>query len=259
MGVKVVRKQETMFKPVDIIEELSKERQREVESANDFLSAALGELNDSINREKDITHRLVGSEEDSELVLSISQFDALDYSLIFTEKVIENIATRYRLRFLNSQLFLGSIPHEATLKVKRIEEELGATFKTFKILAPSSRFKLADSTEDPILFASLGNGQYYMIHKWGDDMSWYRNAMHFPFRSITTLGLSSVALAMLINLFIPTASFESLGVQSFYHAMMMKAFFGFILAGLLFVSALIFGILTSKEFSQDVWNSKYFN
>jgi hypothetical protein len=249
-----------MFKSVDIIEELSKERQRLETSGDEFLTSALGELNDSFGREAEISQRLTGKEVGSEeLILSVEQLDQLDYSLMFNEKVIQNIATRYRLRFLNSKLFLGTIPHEAKVKIKNIEEKLGEKFTTFKVLAPSSRFKLADSTEDPILFASLGNGGFYMIHKWGDDMNWYRNAINFPFRNITTLGVSCVALAMLINIFIPVDTFNELGVRSIYHAMMIKAFFGFILAGMFFVSALIFGILTSKEFSQDVWNSKYFN
>lgn len=247
-----------MFKSVDIIEELSKERQRLDSNSNQFLESALDVLNNSFSHEEEITRRLTEGTYD-EFRLSYEQLDKLDYSLIFNENVIQNIATKYRLRFLDSKLYVGTIPHEAKLKIRKIEENIGVKFKNFKVLAPASRFKLADSTEDPILFANLGNGAFYMIHKWGDDMNWYRNAIHFPFRNITTLALTCISLAMLINLFIPTDLFNSIGSKSIYHSLMLKAFFGFILAGLFFVASLIVGIMSSKEFSQDSWNSKYFN
>jgi len=50
-----------------------------------------------------------------------------------------------------------------------------------------------------------------------------------------------------------------MGAKSMYHAFMMKAFSGFIMAGMLFTISLIIGIVSSKDFSEDVWNSKYFN
>lgn len=248
-----------MFNTVDIIEELSKERQRIEANEDSFLNSAMNLLNESYYQEAEIISRLSGRNSTDQYHLTPEQFDLLDYGLMFKEDVVQSICTKYRLRFLDSTLFIGTIPHEATLKIKHVEAQLGQKFKSFKVLAPESRFKLADSTEDPILFASLGNDTYYMIHKWGDEMSWYRNAIHFPFRNITTLAFSCVAIAMLINVFIPIDFFNPLGAKSVIHAMVMKAFFGFMLSGFFFTTALIFGILTSKEFSQDAWNSKYFN
>jgi len=195
-----------MFEPVDIIEELSKERLKQEQQADNFLQSAVNHLNHAYNHEEDINSRLVGTyQQPSTFQLSIEQINQLDYNLMFTSTVVQSIATKYRLRFLNTKLYVGKIPHEAKLKIKKIEQDLNIKFEKFKILAPASRFKLADSTEDPILFAEMGNGSYYMIHKWGDDMNWYRSAVSFPFRNIVTLGLSCVTLSLLINLFLPSS------------------------------------------------------
>ena len=37
-------------------------------------------------------------------------------------------------------------------------------------MAPSKLFEL-ENYDDPLLFASLGDGYYYLIHKWGNDLS----------------------------------------------------------------------------------------
>ena len=82
----------------------------------------------------------------------------------FNLESIEMICMRYRLRFLESDLFKGEVPAEAIREVKRIEASTGVQFERFKIIAPAERFELKDSTKDPMLLAELPNGQFYFIY-----------------------------------------------------------------------------------------------
>ncbi len=247
-----------MFKEVDIIAELSKERELQKSGADAFLRQASQILTSEWEHENQIQIRLKGDAEEF-ANLSVDQLGSLDSSLVFDQHVIMQIATKYRLRFLDSKLFADDIPYEATAKVKALEQKVGHQFQQFRILAPASRFQLKDATEDPILFADLGNGEYYMIHKWGNDMVWFRNIQNFPMRNITTLGLTSVIIGLMITLLLPNSLFPAAEWESSFANGLTRIYLSFIFSGFIFVTALIVGILYSKEFSEDVWNSKYFN
>jgi len=60
-------------------------------------------------------------------------------------------------------------------------------------------------------------------------------------------------------LLLPGSLFPEVMWESSYTSILGKVYLSFIVSGLFFVSALIIGILRSKEFSEDIWNSKYFN
>ena len=89
--------------------------------------------------------------------------ERLDSKRRFDIETIEKICTKYRLRFLESDLFKGDIPSEAIREVKRLESSLGMRFDRFSVIAPAERFDLKDSTKDPILMAELPNRQFYYI------------------------------------------------------------------------------------------------
>ena len=86
-------------------------------------------------------------------------------------ETIEKIAIKHRLRFLPTKFFKNQIPQEAIFKIKEIEKSNSTEIKKFFILAPSSAFDLEDCNKDPLLFIPLKNNQYYMVHKWGSDLS----------------------------------------------------------------------------------------
>ncbi len=182
----------------------------------------------------------------------------LDGTRIFSRNSIRTICTRYRLRFLPATHFKGKIPYEAIRKVRQLEADTGVRIERFRIMAPDERFELEDATKDPLLFAPLGNGQFYLIHKWGGDMSVFRRVGYFPFRNARTLFLTCVFLAFILALLVPGSWLggESLTTNL---AVLKKAFTGFIFSIFFFTSALIFGITTSREFSSEQWNSKFFN
>jgi hypothetical protein len=177
--------------------------------------------------------------------------DQLESNRRFNIEAIEQICTRFRLRFLTSDLFKGDIPAEAIREVKRIEASNGIEFKAFRIVAPEERFNLKDSTKDPILLAELPNGQFYYIFQWGDDMKWYQEILQYPFRHIGALAASS-ALIGLIVAFLAPQQFEAVKAEFFFR------FFMFSLTTCLVMTlAIITAIMNSKDFSENVWNSKF--
>jgi hypothetical protein len=101
---------------------------------------------------------------------------------IFTLSEIKSIAIQYGLRFLPSDLYKGNLPNDLGMKIREFEnskysKKLSSIYirnvgsVTYFILAPTSNFKLQQRPKDPLMFAYLSNGTYYLIHKWGSDLN----------------------------------------------------------------------------------------
>ena len=204
-------------------------------------------LNDS-RAEADVAQRIVRRGQPQSDLHGMHQ---LDPSKKFNIEAIERICTKFRLRFLESDLFKGEIPAEAIREVKRIESSTGVHFETFRIVAPEERFNLKDSTKDPILMAELPNGQFYYIFQWGDDMKWYQELIQYPFRHIGALAASSALVGLLIAFLVPS-QFEAMQAEFFYRFFMFS-----MTTCLLMTLAIITAIMHSKDFSENVWNSKF--
>lgn len=244
------------MKRLDLIEELEKEKETRANSEKSLLDFAYQIIADDTLNDNYIASRLVHPEKQSENLIDSSLFEDKN---LFTLGEIATIAAKYRLRFLSSDLFKEDIPLEATFKIRDLENKHNIKFNEFRILAPSSKFSLKDSKEDPLLFATLGNDTFYFIHKWGNDFNWSRKLLSFPFQNIKNLGISSIILGLLIAFLTPDRLLPVTEWQSTFVSVLATVYFSFICSGFIFVSSLIFGIISEKEFSEDVWNSKYFN
>lgn len=67
----------------------------------------------------------------------------------------------------------------------------------FCIAAPATSFELQDRPIDPLLFCELGDGQFYLVHKWGNDLSvWRRMHKHATvgYRLITSVAAVSLVV-----------------------------------------------------------------
>jgi hypothetical protein len=118
---------------------------------------------------------------------------AQDFNLdkVFHISQIESLCKKYYLRFLPSALFNGSIDSALPDKIATFEAIYGVRCKsevskgrwvyekeekennTF-IAAPMSSFKLEEKPKDPLLFYKINDEYYYLIHKWGNDLSMVR-------------------------------------------------------------------------------------
>ena len=116
------------------------------------------------------------------------------------------------------------------------------------IMAPSKLFKIK-SPDDPILFAPIGNGYYYLIHKWGKEFNSIRRLLVLPFKNIDNLTIFSI-LVSVVFAFIGKLIFPTLTMSEVF------ILFLFLLKGFIFIFFYTF-FLTRKNFNESIWNSKY--
>lgn len=178
--------------------------------------------------------------------------DLLETNRIFNIKDIQKTCIDYRLRFLESSLFKGEIPHEAISKIKQLEKDHNTSLKGFMIMAPSKLFKL-ENYDDPILFAPIGNGYYYLIHQWGNDLSVWRKWLMYPFRNLDTIIVSTIIAAFLIALSFPESYFNP------KYKMTQFIFLFFFMFKVIGFCLIFFGVSKGKNFNSAIWDSRYIN
>lgn len=181
---------------------------------------------------------------------NLFDFDLLESDRIYHVDQIKKICVDYRLRFLDTQFFKGDLPYEAISKIKELEKQHQIKIDSYKIMAPSKLFRL-EHYDDPLLFAPIGNGYYYLIHKWGNDLSPYRKLLAWPFKTFESFALSIFILSMLLTAAIPNGTFSaqtSSANAGIVFLFMFKS---------VFAAVMYYGYLAGKNFSSSVWDSKY--
>jgi len=177
-------------------------------------------------------------------------FDQLETHKIYHLEQIRDVCIRFRLRFLDLKYFKNKLPESALEAVNSIEDKHNTVLTDFKIMAPSVLFRL-ERKDDPLLFVPIGNGYYYLIHKWGNDLHPMRSILMWPFKNIwnlliTLLGVSWIATEMTpMGLFTKTPDTTSYWMLFFF---MFKAIASVVL---------FYGFALGKNFNPAIWNSKY--
>lgn len=177
-------------------------------------------------------------------------FDALDLDKIFHIDSIKKLCINYRLRFLDTHLFKGEYPKELYSIIPNLENDHKIQLKDFKIMAPSKLFRLK-TKEDPLLFVPIGNGYYYLVHKWGDDLKSYRKILVWPFKNINTLIFTSIILSLL------STALGSAFFNDFSDTQLLVIFI-FNIKTFVFVTFYLL-FMMRKNFNESIWNSKYKN
>ena len=175
-------------------------------------------------------------------------FEKMDSNKIFHEKTIEKICVDYRLRFLDTNYFKGEYPDDLNHIISYIENDHNTILKNFKIIAPSKLFKLR-SPDDPLLFVPIGNGYYYLIHKWGNEMNKLRKLLVLPFKNLNNLLIFSIIISVL---------FTAVGKMIFQTMTDGEVFtlFLFAVKSFVFIFFYLF-FLVGKNFNQTIWNSRF--
>jgi hypothetical protein len=181
----------------------------------------------------------------------------LDATRIFDKASIRAMCVKYRLRFLDAGLFKGELPAQAIHAVRQLERQAGEPLRSFKVMAPAERFRLTDSEVDPLLFVPLGEDRYYLVHKWGKDLRWYRSLLGWPFRSPVQLGAMVLAVALVLTCLMPTKLITMDPGAGFWGAHRILFLFW---STMVVTSFTVFGWFAFfGQFSTQAWNSKYFN
>ncbi|CAL67301.1 hypothetical protein [Christiangramia forsetii] len=178
--------------------------------------------------------------------------DLLESDRIFHVNDIYTICINYRLRFLDTRFFKSKIPYEALMEIKKLEQTHKISLKGFKIIAPSSLFKL-ENADDPLLFAPIGNDYYYLIHKWGNDLHPFRKLLMWPFKTLENFAVFLLATSFLTALLIPEGLFTPQQTTTQFFMIFFFVFKWF--AGL----SIFYGFKMGKNFSTEIWNSKFYN
>ena len=237
-----------LFNSINLENELQKAQNPE----SNILNQVLFIFNDSKNKEDKILSKLNNK---SSIQLQDLQLDDYDKRNLYDIDAIEKICIKYRLRFLETKHFKPKYPYEAILKIKQLEKKYGTEITNFKILAPQEVFKLNDVNADPLLFAQISSNQYLLLHKWGNDLAWYRSILKYPLRGIMQFVKTILLIAFLFQLCIPLSW---MGVDVSDEFMMRLWFTTHCFIGF-FSFSLFLGSLTFTGFSANVWQSKYFN
>lgn len=112
---------------------------------------------------------------------------------VFHISQIEVTCNKYRLRFLPSVMYKGTIDKELPYKITNFEAAYqvkcqcskpkdrrwladGEVQNTF-IMAPASSFNLQEKPKDPLFFYKINEEYYYLIHKWGSDLNVFRRML----------------------------------------------------------------------------------
>ncbi|GGI57863.1 hypothetical protein [Winogradskyella haliclonae] len=180
------------------------------------------------------------------------EFDLLETKNIYHIDQIKTICVNYRLRFLDSKYFKGELPYEAVSKIKTLEKRHNTELKGFKIIAPSKLFKL-ENADDPLLFAPIGNGYYYLVHKWGNDLNPFRRLLMWPYKNFGNLIFTTFIVSIIATALFPEGIFSNKPNAS-QAGMIFFFMFKSIAAMVIY-----YGFAAGKNFNKAIWDSKYFN
>jgi hypothetical protein len=236
------------FEKINIEKELSL-HQSKISKNEEILEQVKRILNDDEVFRENIKSRI---ESKSTANANLFDFDLLETNKIFHIDSIKSICVDYRLRFLDSHLFKNEIPDEAISKIKQLEKNHNTKLEGFKIMAPAKLFKLKNY-DDPLLFAPIGNGYYYLIHKWGNDLNPLRKLMMSPFKNLSNSMLAIVFVSILTTMILPVSKFgpDNINVVKFISFLFVFKSYCAIF--------LYYSFWKGKNFSSEIWNSKYYN
>jgi len=202
----------------------------------------------------DLHFELIKSKKVSKIKMDLDYNpDKIDSNRLFHVDQIRKICIDYRLRFLDFNFFKGGVPDEAYTKLKEFELNHPDLDLNIKMMAPTKLFQL-ENYDDPLMFVSLGNNYYYMIHKWGNDMSYFRKLFMWPFKNIYNILIYIAIISLFFTSFVPDGIF-------FYKNNPEIQFFVVFLFMFKSLAAIFiyFGFAMGKNFNENIWNSKFYN
>lgn len=232
------------MRKVNLFEELLSERNKEISS--DELKSIIKKIWSNHDSKKDQIRISLNKKNDYKN--NQLKFDKMESKNIFHKDTIKKICVRYRLRFLDSNLFKGEYPKNITRIITDLESKHDTSLSNFKIMAPSKLFKIK-SPDDPILFVPIGNDYFYLVHKWGKEFNKLRKLMVLPFKNIDNLTIFSILVsiffALVGKLVMPSLTSSEVFIL-----------FLFLVKGFIFIFFYMF-FLTRRNFSESNWNSKF--
>ncbi len=237
-----------MFRKINITAELLKTRVKKRNHEDVLIDEVKHILNSDLLKENKILSHLKFYNKSFEL-LDESEVDNI---YVFSLEEVKKICIKYRLRFLDSQLYRNEIPYEAVLKIKDLNTLYHKDLKGFKILAPKKAFSKAENKLPCLLFAPTLSGNYYLIHSWGKEFKWYMKYLLFPTQTFETLLLSVALLALTLDLSLPVELITLDRSAPYWCGYRIATFFHLLIFFSGFTAYATFAF--NKNFSKSNWN-----
>lgn len=238
-----------IFSKINLENELIRirtQKQRLIDDVHEILQSAQKD-------DEKILERLKSTSAERDLGIRINDKDR---NRIFSLEEIKTICIRYRLRFLDSHYFRSEYPYEAIAQIRQFETEYGLKIGQFKIIAPEHTFNLENINKDPLLFARLDDNTFYLIHKWGQDLAWYKRFLLWPLQNLQTYLISLLLIAATFSFLLPASVMNIWNIQSELYLRIWLTLHTFIA---IFGLSLWAGLSFDKTFSSMNWDSKYYN
>ena len=202
----------------------------------------------------DLHFELIKSKKVSKIKIDLDYNpDKIDSNRLFHIDQIRKICIDYRLRFLDFNFFKGGVPDEAYTKLKEFELNHPDLDLNIKMMAPTKLFQL-ESYDDPLMFVSLDNNYYYMIYKWGNDMSYFRKLFMWPYKNIYNILIYIAIISLLFTSFVPDGIFFYKNNPEIQFLVVFLFMFKSLAAIFIY-----FGFAMGKNFNENIWNSKFYN
>lgn len=241
-----------MFKPVQIQRELNKERIK-IRSSEEVL---LFEANKLLLEEQFNEKNILSNLKSYNKSFAFLNEEGLDPNLIFTQREIKNICIRYRLRFVDSQLYMGEFPYESLLKIKDLNALQRKDLLHFKILTTKEKIIDPERNDDALLFGQTIYGNYFLIHRWGNSLPAKRKWMSFPMRNFESLFLCVLLFTATVSFVLPNKYLTTDLRAEYFSLYRIACFFHVLILVAGFTIFYVFG--RSKTFSSSDWDDPKF-
>lgn len=237
-----------MFDKVDLGKSLKHVRAKHLSNEDKLLLQAQSFLKEDLYSEKKILEHLSQYNR---------TFEDLDENLIDNEDLfhpseIKKMAVTYRLKFLETKYFKPEIPFEAIVKIKHLHYLNKKEIRTFRILAPTENFSDKNSQASSLLFAKTNNENYFLVHQWGKDLSWFRKIAYLPLRKFENLVTTVFLFTLLLTLSLPTPLITLDDTAQYWSGYRAAAFFHLLIFN--FGVTVYFTFTLAKNFSTAIWN-----
>ena len=237
-----------MFRQTDIQSELSRSRKKQRATGGNLVSEAQRILKRDLFTENKILANLGKYNRSFELL----DEEALDDSLIFSQEDVRQVCINYRLKFLGSKSYQPEIPYEAVLRIKGFNSQFAKNLKEFKIMTTARAFSKKENQEEAVLFAGTNDGNYYLIHRWGTPLPWYRLIRYWHMRYFENLFLSVITFTLLVALSLPIGFITLDNKAEYWSGYRAAAFFHLLIFNMGVTAYTTFAF--AKNFSSTVWN-----
>ena len=244
-----------MIKNIDVYKVLQNHQKANTQAEQDKLLLEAYNVLNGTKKNAAINEEFDFAEEATSLnKLTITK--ALDSKRIFSISEIRKVSIDYHLRFLDSKNYVAEIPYNVHLKCSAFELRTG-TKVDFKILTEANNFKAMYPNSQHLIFADLGNNEFYFIMKWGNPFSTLRKITSYPFKNAESVIVSVFTLALIITIVTPSSLILTHGKAAEYFSMVRAAFYFYCV---IFLAAVFtyYIVALRKNLNTSEWDSDSF-